>query len=198
MGIARRRSLLTGLLRCGACGSKTTRSSNGTRVIWRYWKDKGGCGAVSIGAVPVEAVITEALFEYVDGEELRAALASRDDGRVQAIRADLTRLDVRRRALVEAFADGEGDPNVLRMASDALDVKRKHLETELGEASARSPLDDYGDAPGALRAAWPTMTTDQRRAAIQAAFGVVTVESATVVGRRFDPTRIRFGEPSRS
>jgi len=90
VGTARRRPLLTGLLRCGACGSKMTRSSTKrSRVTWRCWRDKRGCGAVSIGAIPLEAVVTEALFEDVDGEELRAALASRDAGRVQAIRTDL-------------------------------------------------------------------------------------------------------------
>ena len=203
VGIARRRSLMTGLLRCGVCGAKMTRTStprgrdsdgkvNQRRSIWRCWRDKGGCGAVSIGAEPLEAVVIEALFEYVDGDELRAALAHRDDGRVRAIRADLTALDVRRRSLAKAFTDG-GDPNVLRMASDALDGQRKKLEAELGAASARSPLDGYSDASGALRAAWPAMTTDQQRAALEAALGTVTIAPATAVGRRFDPTRIRLG-----
>jgi hypothetical protein len=81
-------------------------------------------------------------------------VASRGDGRVQAIRADLTRLDVRRGELVRAFTDG-GDPNVLRMASDALDRQRKELEAELGAASARSPLEGYSEAPGVAAArAW--------------------------------------------
>jgi site-specific DNA recombinase len=201
--MARRRSLLTGLLRCGVCRAKLTRTStprgrdsdgkvNERRTVWRCWTDKRGCGAVSIVAEPLEAVVIEALFEYGDGDELRAALAHRDDGRVQAIRADLTALDVRRRALVKAFTD-DGDPDVLRIASDALDGQRKQLEAELGAASARSPLEGYRDAPGALRAAWPAMTTDQQRTALEVAFGTVTVAPATAMGRIFDPTRISFG-----
>jgi site-specific DNA recombinase len=189
--VARRRSMLTGLLRCGACGANMTRSSIRRRSLWRCWRDKGGCGAVSIGAVPLEIVITETLFDYVDGNELRTALASRDHGRVQAIRADLTAVDVQRRALVEAFAGG-GDPKELRMACDALYELRTQLEAELGADSANIPPEGY-EAAGALREAWLTLTTDQRRTAIAAAFGEITVERATGLGRRFDPGRVTFG-----
>jgi hypothetical protein len=148
---------------------------------------------VSIGAKPLEALVTEALFAYVDGGELRAALARRDDGQVQAIRGELRALDVRRRELVEAFAGG-GDAKALRMATDALDATRKGLEAELGAASSRSPLEEY-ESPGVLRAAWPTMTSDQRRSALSAAFGEITVEPAAGRGRRFDPRRVAFGKP---
>jgi site-specific DNA recombinase len=188
---ARRRSMLSGLLRCGACGANMTRSSIRVRILWRCWKDKGGCGAVSIGADPLEALITEALFADVDGRKLRNALATRNDGLVRAIRTDLTALDVRRRALVEAFTGG-GDPKVLRTASDALDELRTQLDAELGAVNAESPPEEY-EAAGALREAWPTLTTDQRRTAIAAAFGEITVERSTGLGRRFDPGRVTFG-----
>jgi hypothetical protein len=118
--VERQRSVLRGLLRCGACGSQMTQSSTRGRAIWRCWRDKRGCGAVSIGAEPLELALTEALFEYVEG-------------------------------------DGVG------------------LEP--------------------LRAVWHTMTTDQRRAAIQVTFGAVTIGPAASIGRRFDPTRISFGKP---
>jgi hypothetical protein len=91
-----------------------------------------------------------------------------------------------------AFADG-GDAKALRMATDALDRQRKALDAQLGAASQRSPLEGYRDAPGALRAAWPGMTTDQRRAIILAAFGAVTIATASLRGRQFDADRVSFG-----
>jgi site-specific DNA recombinase len=190
--VPRRRSWLTGVLRCGACGAQMTSSSSRGRRLWRCWTGRGGCGEVSIGATPIEALITEALFEYVDGPELRAALTGRDDSRVLAIRAQLAEVDRRQRELVEAFRGGES-ARAFRMASDALEADRHRLEAELGRASQRSPLEGFGDTRGALRAAWATMTTDQRRAVVLAAFGAVTTAPATGRGRRFDPTRVSFG-----
>ncbi|MGP8160429.1 MAG: recombinase family protein [Candidatus Dormibacteria bacterium] len=191
--VPRRRSWLTGVVRCGACGAGMTRSTNGReRRIWRCWSGRGGCGKVSIGAVPVEAVVEEALFTYVDGDELRSALAARDDSRVVAIRAQLAQADSRLRDLVVEFRGGES-ARAFRLASEGLETDRRRLEVELGRASARSPLEDFGDAPGALRAAWPAMTTDQRRSVVLAAFGAVTVRPATGSGRRFDPGRVSFG-----
>jgi DNA invertase Pin-like site-specific DNA recombinase len=194
VGVARRRSMLTGLLRCGApgCDATLTRSSTAARVIWRCFK---GCGTVSIGAAPLEAVVVEALFEYVDSDELRTALAARDDGQVAAVRSQLLDVDRKLRELVDVFRGGES-ARAFRLASDALEADRRRLEVELGRASLRSPLEAYSSAPGVLRRAWssPAMTTDQRRAAIQAAFGVVTVKPAAGRGRRFDPTRVAFGD----
>jgi hypothetical protein len=98
-------------------------------------------------------------------------------------------LDARRRDLAEAFADG-GDPKALRLTTDALNARQRRLEVELGKAN--NPLEQYS-AEGALRDAWPTMTTDARRGAIAAAFGEITVKRATGRGCRFDPTRVVFG-----
>jgi site-specific DNA recombinase len=194
--LPRRRAWLTGVLRCGKCGDaflmqSSVRSRPGARVTM-LWRHKGCLG---IRAEPLEALITEALFEYVDGPELSDALAARDDGRVVAIRAQLAEVDRKQRELVEAFRGGES-ARAYRMASDALEGDRRRLEVELGRASERSPLEDFGIAPGALRTAWPTMTTDQRRATVLAAFGAVTIAPATRRGRWFDPTRVSFGPPS--
>jgi site-specific DNA recombinase len=190
--LPRRRVWLTGVLRCGVCRAflmqSSVRSRPGGRinVVWRH------VGCLSIRAEPLEALITEALFEYVDGPELSAALAARDDGRVVAIRAQLAELDRKQHELIEAFRGGES-ARAYRMASDALEGDRRRLEVELGRASERSPLEDFGDSPGALRAAWAAMTTDQRRATVRAAFGEITVAPASRRGRWFDPTRVSFG-----
>lgn len=195
IGVPRRRSTLTGLIRCGACGQVMTRSTTGGRLIWRCWSGKGGCGKVSIGAKPLEAVITEALFAYVEGPALAEALDRRDDHRVRQLREQLGALELRRRELIEAFANG-GDAKTLRMAADALDAKTADLQKALASASRRSPLDGMAGA-GLLRGAWPSMTLDQRRAAIAAAFGVVTVKPAVRRGSRFDASRVVFGSAPR-
>jgi site-specific DNA recombinase len=193
----RRRSLLSGVLVCGKCDKPLSHGRTRGTVTYRCKAGPGarGCGRLQIAAALLEALVTEAVFVYVDGDELQAALASRDDTKVVAIRTQLTALDVRRGELADAFADG-GDAKALRLATDGLDRQRKALEASLGEASARSPLEGYGDAPGALRAAWPTMTTDQRRSVILAAFGAVTIKPATTRGRQFDSSRVSFGKPS--
>jgi site-specific DNA recombinase len=193
--VPRRRAWLTGVLRCGApgCGASLTQSSVRSRagapltMLWRH------TGCVSVRAALIEPLIAEALFQYVDGSELRGALAARDDGKVAEIRLQLVDVERRQRELVEEFRDG-GSAHALRLASEALEGDRRRLEVELGKASARSPMEEWSDAPGALRAAWPNnMSTDQRRACVLAAFGVVTIAPAAKAGRNFDPARVSFG-----
>jgi site-specific DNA recombinase len=187
VGLPRRRQVLTGLLICGDCGAKMTRSNSGRRTIWRCGVGTGGCGKVSIGAASLEALIAESLFAYVDGPELQAALARRNDGRMRQIRAELIDLDAQRRALLDAFSSG-GNAKVLRQASDALDVQQRRLELELGQAN---PLEQYqGD--GVLRERWPLLTRDEKHAAIEAGLGTITVMPAAARGCRFDATRVRF------
>jgi site-specific DNA recombinase len=191
----RRRSLLSGVLVCGRCGTPLMHGRTRGTVTYRCKKGPGaaGCGRLQIAGDALEALVIEATFTYVDGPELRSALASRDDAKVVAIRADLASLDVRRRELADAFADG-GDATALRMATDGLDRQRKALETQLGTVGAVSPLEGYGDSPGALRAAWPGLSVDQRRTIILAAFTRVTIKPATGRGPRFDHRRVLFGE----
>ncbi len=192
--VPRRRAWLTGVLRCGApdCGAPLTQSSVRNRpaaqstMLWRH------SGCVSVRAALIEPLIAEALFQYVDGPELRDALAARDDGRVAEIRLRLVDVERRQRELVEEFRDG-GSAHAFRMASEALEADRRRLEVELGKASARSPMQEWSEAPGALRAAWPTMTTDERRACVLAAFGRVSIAPVSRSGRRFDPRRVSFG-----
>jgi site-specific DNA recombinase len=192
--VPRRRAWLTGVLRCGApgCGASLTQSSVRPRpgarrtMLWRH------SGCVSVRAALIEPLIVEALFQYVDGPELRDALAARDDGRVAEIRLRLVDVERRQRELVDEFREG-GTAHAFRLASEALEHDRSRLEVELGKASARSPLEDYGDRPGALSAAWPTMTVDQKRATVLAAFGQITIAPTTTRGRWFDSERISFG-----
>jgi site-specific DNA recombinase len=195
----RRRSLLSGVLVCGKCGTPLMHGRTRGTVTYRCKAGPGarGCGRIQIAVDPVEALVLEALFLYVDGPELRSALASRDDGRVVAIRTQLAALDGRRRELAEAFADG-GDATVLRMATDGLDRQRTVLEAQLGTVSAVSPLEGYSGAPGALRAAWPGLSVDHQRAIIVAAFGSVTIAPATTRGTRFDASRVHFGAAPRA
>ena len=192
--VPRRRAWLTGVLRCGApgCGASLTQSRARNRpnaqstMLWRH------SGCVSVRAALIEPLIAEALFQYVDGPELRDALAARDDGRVAEIRMQLVDVERRQRELVEEFRDG-GGAHAFRLASEALEGDRGRLEVELGKASARSPIEGWSDAPGALRGAWPAMTTDERRACVLAAFGRVTIAPAAGSGRTFDPSRVQIG-----
>jgi DNA invertase Pin-like site-specific DNA recombinase len=188
VGVPRRRGWLSGLVRCAACGSKLTRSNSGARPIWRCWKERGGCGGVSIVAAPMEAVVREALFLTVDSPALRAAVGARDDQGVGELRRELTGIDRQRSELVAAFAEG-GSAAVLRQATDALEGRRRRLTAELGQRTQRSPLERFEEA-GVLRAAWPDLTVDQQRAIVAAVFDGITVAPAVGRGCRFDPDRV--------
>ena len=201
VGVVRRRSWLTGVLFCGTCGAKLTHTPIGAkkRATWRCWfgshsptRPEGGCGNVSIGADPLEALLCDELFRYVDNDRLRKALVGRDDNGVSKVKRELASVQRKRQELVDAFVDGTQSGSAYRMASERLDERARTLTAALGRLTVHSPLEPYS-THGALRTAWPELTTDERRSIIGAVFGEVRVLPATRRGRNFDKTRIELG-----
>ena len=195
VGIPRRRSLLTGRLTCGACGAPMTHSQSGvhSRPIWRCWGGRrGGCGSVSIGAAPVEAVILDELFRYVDGNKLRRAMRqSTDRSRAaDAVRRDLAALTRKSAELVDAFADRGGSGNAYRLATDKLDERRRQLDAQLGALIERSPLESV---QGELKHAWPDFSVDEQRAILAEVYPRIVIQPAKSRGCRFNASRVVLG-----
>jgi site-specific DNA recombinase len=200
-GLPRRRSMLTGVVICGACGAPMTRSSVGNRIrVWRchVGPRRIGCGKLSIHADLLEPIVVEATMQYVDTVDL-AALVSKQDSRspdlAQAAR-ELGALDRREDEVGSLLASGRISGRMAEKASGEIEGQRKQLRNVLAREAKRNALAPYARRPGALRAAWTSLTIDQQRAIISESLRKVTILTARP-GRRFDATRIVIGDLSR-
>jgi site-specific DNA recombinase len=143
----RPRRMLSGLLRCGSCGSGMATSG----------QDKSGCVRIRCSAATESGTCPDAKTFYLDTvesavlsglkAELRAPkviseyvraylderkrLAATSHAKRQQLEQQLGQLNREIERLVDAIAKGHGDPSVLGPRSTALDAERKRISEDL-------------------------------------------------------------------
>ena len=114
------------------------------------------------------------------------------DRKAAAIMRDLADIDNRIREAEEAHARPGGTPRdrYEREVSRLEEWKRK-LEGQYSSLGHTSFLFRYAGRPGALRAAWDSLSMEEQNAAIREAIGQTAVMPATRRGRgAWDPDRL--------
>jgi site-specific DNA recombinase len=175
------RHLLSGLLRCGECGSRM--------VTWSGWQRNRrsyicpakprGTQCVAVVADPADTWVTEAVLTATDARQLDAP---------EEIIADTTAQD--RRMLVE-LAQAWARHGVTMAEYQAA---RKVIEERIADTEARiagqAERDVVTRTSRRLREHWPEMDMEDRRAAV--ALLIDHIDVARVKrGRVFNPDRLR-------
>lgn len=143
----RPRRMLSGLLRCGSCGSGMATNgrdkSGRVRIRCSAATESGTCpdaktfyldsveSAVLSGLkaeLRAPKVISEYVRTYLDERE---RLAATSNAKRQRLEQQLGQLNREIERLVDAIAKGHGDPSVLGPRSTALDAERKRVAEEL-------------------------------------------------------------------
>ncbi len=197
----RRRSLLTGLLLCGNCGAVMTASvhttpnpDGSTRRVWRCNGTPGkvgqdgtrSCGKVAIQAAYLERHLTEATFDAVDNSDVSRLMKARaaDDEKAARIMRDLADIDRRIRETEDAYARPGGTPRArYEREMRRLEDHKRELEGQYSNLGHTSFLWRYAGRPGALRAAWDSLSLEEQNALIKETIGQVAVMRATRRGR---------------
>jgi site-specific DNA recombinase len=187
--------LLTGLLVCGRCGVDA-----GVKLVARPREDKrrqyvcasgpnfSGCGALTTLAEPVEELIAEAIFVRVDGRRLAAAMKQAEGDRGDRVVAELADVEQRQSDLADDFADGRISRAEWLRARDRLAARAEQARRRLATDTRSAALAPYS-TKGALRAAWPELSFDKRRAVVGALVDRIVVNPAVRGRNTFDPTR---------
>jgi DNA invertase Pin-like site-specific DNA recombinase len=181
--------LLSGIARCGRCGSPlwTSTHHSGKRVA-RYAciKRPGapGCGATTIVAEPLDELLTEAVVQRLSSKALTRALTCKP--KVRRADADLGRIETE----LEDLAADYGAGHISRREWLAA---RKPLEERLARAR-RAAETTNGAASLAVfrgvnvRVAWDKLGVERKRVVLDALIERVTINPAT--RRTFDPDRV--------
>jgi DNA invertase Pin-like site-specific DNA recombinase len=189
-----RRLLLSGILRCGRCGTVMRGSPivgrRGHREPgYRCDEQAGGCGRTHRLAKPLDDFITEAVLVALATPKLRQRFeqqqtdqAARDLG--AAINADRARLD----GLRDQLADGILDPPDFAHAKRRITDRMTLARAELARLAGRGALADLPDTYDALVETWEGFGDDlDRRRRIIAAVIEDLVCKPVGRGVRFDP-----------
>ncbi|HEY2174435.1 MAG TPA: recombinase family protein [Mycobacteriales bacterium] len=188
--------LLSGLCRCGLCGTKMASGSREgrRRYLCRSGHDFGGCGRTAISAEPVDRLIAEATLYRLDTPELAAALANAgqdipSDGSLQAaIDADIAQLD----ELAGLYSERGITAAEWLRARSGIELRLTEARRRLSTAQGLSAVEGFVGNGDALRREWASLNLGRQRAIVTTTLSHVVVGPATRRGgTSIDPNRVK-------
>ena len=183
--------LLSAIARCGRCGAPmwTSTQKVGENRVARYAciKRPGapGCGATTIVAAPLDALVTEAVLHRLGTKAMARALTRKPQR--PSVDTDLVRIE-------RDLEDLAGDFGAGRVTRREWLAARKPLEERLARARHTVDANNGTVALAAfrganVRTAWAQLSIERQRAVLDALVDRVTVGPAATPGR-FDTERI--------
>jgi site-specific DNA recombinase len=196
----RRRSMLTGLVRCSPCnGGVMNRNQVAGRPVYRCSNGRGhhiGCG-ITINADHLQAFVEDALYKYVDSSEFQRRVAERRETgtRRDELIEERDRLANKRTVLRRAMLTSRRDDDLDGYQQDVQEIgdALQRVDEELAMVRPVNPAVEWAGNSGGLRESWKRFDDDEKREIIKDAFGSVTISRATRRGRGFDPARVELG-----
>lgn len=187
----RPRKLLTGIVVCGGCGCRMVSRPRADRVdtyICVGPPSGNGCGSRRIVAGPLDELVVAAVLTRLASPEIdRAMVAPADD---RPALDELDRIEQRRTELATLWAAGEIDRVEWRAAADALDERRRTVESTIAESAADPrtllPITPGGGAADRFLA----LTHDERRDLLTAVIETISIGPAVRGRNRFDGDRV--------
>ena len=191
---APQRYLLSGMLRCGKCGSKLYSSArkNSRRYVCLSGPDHGGCGKLTVVAQPVEDLITDAVLYRLDTAELADALSGRAQADAETaaladqIAGDRAQLD----ELAQLYADKMIPAREWLAARNPIEERITDAERRLGRATRSDALTGLVGNGEGLRGQWAELGLGRRHAIVTAVLDHGIIGPGTPGARALDPARV--------
>lgn len=191
---APRRYLLSGLLRCGRCGNTLFSAARQTtrRYVCLSGPDHGGCGRLTVVAVPLEELIRDAVLYRLDTPELADALSGRRRvdaeaaGLADAIAADRAQLD----ELAGIYADRKIGVREWMAARRPIEDRIAETEKRLARMTRTDTLAGLVGNGDALRGQWDELNLTRQHAIIAAVLDHAVIAPGKLGSRELDPGRV--------
>ncbi|MFP3464584.1 recombinase family protein [Leifsonia sp. SIMBA_070] len=189
-----RRYLLSGMLRCGKCGSKLYSSSN--RGIRRYIctpvPGKDGCGQLSINSLQIEQWIAGVVLARLESPGMEAFLASRASGeeRYSAEVADLAKAQEVLTQLAEMLGAGELSRADYSAARKVADQRRLDAVLRLDQATGTNALTEFESSRVALARSWDQLNLERQHAIVRSVLRYAVIQPRPRGIRAIDPSRV--------
>lgn len=191
-----RRYLLSGLLRCGKCGSKlySAARQNSRRYVCSSGPDHGGCGRLTVVAAPVEELVVAAVLFRLDTPELADTLAGRAAADVQTsaladtLAQDRAQLD----ELAELYAQRQITMREWMAARHPIEQRIHEAERQLARATRSGALTGLVGHGDELRAKWTGLNLTRQHAIVTAVMDHGVIGPGAQGSRSLDPARVEI------
>ena len=190
-----RRYLLSGLLRCGKCGTRLYSSPRGDRrrYVCVSGPDHGGCGRLTVVAPPVEELIAAAVLFRLDTPEFADALAGRAaaDAEHAALLAGLQTDRSQREELARMWSAREITSEEWRAAREPIDKRIRDAERRLERISPAPALTGWVGNASELGDRWASLNLERQAAIIAAVLDHAVIGPGVTGARSLDPDRVQ-------
>lgn len=181
--------LLSGLVRCGRCGTKMTASKNPRRRQAHMYACKpatnnGGCGGMGVAGTRLDELVTELVLRYLSDRHVDHEIEPWPGER------DLATITSRVTELMAAFTAGELSSETVFPAVRKLEDEATRLRSE--RAIWMRDQMALANRPTNVAETWPDLAVDERRAVIGQVLQSIVVKPAEKRGGRFDPSRVEI------
>jgi len=183
---------LSGLVRCGLCGSRMGARPNANRSRRYACNNQPGnqsCGHMSTLAEPLESFIIAAVIFRLDTPDLeRHMVAAAQD--TDALQSQLDDDRAQLESLAALYGNREIGVAEWLAARKPIETRMADARRQMGRLTQSAALDGYVGNASVLRARWATFSVPRQHAIIGALVDHVTVHPAVKGRPRFDPDRI--------
>jgi site-specific DNA recombinase len=190
-----RRYLLSGMCRCGLCGTKmySVPRWETRRYLCRSGTDfDKGCGRMAINALSLERLIAEAVLYRLDTPDLAAAMAgrARDEDAAAALQATIDADVAQLEELTKLYASRSISAVEWVQARDTIEARLGESRKQYEHVRGFSEVSDFVGNSDALRRQWGTLNLDRQRAIVKSVLDHVVILPAKRNTNVLDPTRV--------
>jgi len=185
---------LSGLVRCGLCGTKMgarPRADRSRRYACNRQPGNASCGRMSTMAEPVESFVIDAVLYRLDTPNLeRHLVALSTDAEAETLQRAIEEDRAQLEALAALYGAKEIGVSEWLAARKPIEARVAEATGHMGRLTQSSALDGFLGNAAALREQWDSFSVPRQRAVIGALVDHVTVHPAVKGRPRFDPERI--------
>jgi len=191
-----RRYLLSGLVRCGLCG--TTMYSvpryETRRYLCRSGPDFGGCGRMAVAAAPLEAFVAEAVLIRLDSPQLEDALTgqARADQQTAGLSERVAEDTEQLAELAELWAAKAITAAEWLAARNPIEARRTETRKHIAQMTGSAALNGLVGNGEQLRTAWHSLTLPRQVAIVKAVANHVQMNPGRRGARTLEPNRFQI------
>jgi DNA invertase Pin-like site-specific DNA recombinase len=181
-------TLLSGILRCGACGTRMVAANSASKYPkYRCADGAGGCGNVSIIRNKTDEVIRKLVSEYLERAAATLSLAQPEE-EPWAKAPELQEAESELKKIKAMYKEGTIKATTYAILLDDLEAKVDTLRGERALHQATRP--DLKPSLDALKDGWGKLSVERQRDTIRSVLRSVLVNPTTRRGAGIDLSRL--------